>query len=380
MKHKFSLGLIGIFFLVLCVSCGQTVKETITPVVPAGGQFTRVVIVPFADHTPESSLYDHCRRNTLVLEALQDALYKAGFIPAAQEDVVKHMVDKGVIKEFSGGSAVSDTSVLDKELQGGWSDEMKEEIREVIYQEIVSNKSAGDQANRPVAMDRETLKDLGSAFGADYVIRGRIIEFGTDQQDTFNPIRTGLIPFVFKSSLRTGFGVAETETYEYIDVDKDEIKEYDQVRDLFWGGGAFVTGLIGEKQGQVPGATVQIRLLVQDVRTGNVLWLNRAETCSIPRTAYADPDSNQLIKKAIEQTVNSLVSDFASAEASGRLAISDKGPRAGGEAVVSDYAAAQAEKAAKEAKEAAARAEEAAKKASEATSRSEKIFKKALNK
>ena len=377
MKRKLSLGLIGIFFLVLCVSCGQTVKETIKPVVPAGGQFTRVVIVPFADHTPESSLYDHCRRNTLVLEALQDALYQAGFIPAAQEDLVKHMVDKGVIREFSGGS---DTYFLDKELQGSWSDEMKEEMGEVIYQEIISNKSGGYQANRPVAMDRETLQDLGSAFGADYVIRGRIIEFGTDQQDTFNPIRTGLIPFVFKSSLRTGFGVAETETYDFIEVDKDEIKDYDIVRDWFWGGGAFVTGLIGEKQGQVPGATVQIRLLVQDARTGNVLWLNRAETCSIPRTAYADPDTNQLIKKSIEQAVNSLVSDFASAEASGRLATSVKKIQPAGEAVVSDDAAAQAERAAIEAKEAADKAEEAARKASEATSRSEKIFKKALNK
>ena len=377
MKRKLSLGLIGIFFLVLCVSCGQTVKETIKPVVPAGGQFTRVVIVPFADHTPESSLYDHCRRNTLVLEALQDALYQAGFIPAAQEDLVKHMVDKGVIKEFSGGS---DTYFLDKELQGSWSDEMKEEMGEVIYQEIISNKSGGYQANRPVAMDRETLQDLGSAFGADYVIRGRIIEFGTDQQDTFNPIRTGLIPFVFKSTLRTGFGVAETETYDFIEVDKDEIKDYDIVRDWFWGGGAFVTGLIGEKQGQVPGATVQIRLLVQDARTGNVLWLNRAETCTIPRTAYADPDTNQLIKKSIEQAVNSLVSDFASAEASGRLATSVKKIQPAGEAVVSDDEAAQAERAAIEAKEAAARAEEAARKASEATSRSEKIFKKALNK
>jgi len=377
MKRKLSLGLIGIFFLVLCVSCGQTVKETIKPVVPAGGQFTRVVIVPFADHTPESSLYDHCRRNTLVLEALQDALYQAGFIPAAQEDLVKHMVDKGVIREFSGGS---DTSFLDKELQGSWSDEMKEEMGEVIYQEIISNKSGGYQANRPVAMDRETLQDLGSAFGADYVIRGRIIEFGTDQQDTFNPIRTGLIPFVFKSTLRTGFGVAETETYDFIEVDKDEIKDYDIVRDWFWGGGAFVTGLIGEKQGQVPGATVQIRLLVQDARTGNVLWLNRAETCSIPRTAYADPDTNQLIKKSIEQAVNSLVSDFASAEASGRLATSVKKIQPAGEAVVSDDAAAQAERAAIEAKEAADKAEEAARKASEATSRSEKIFKKALNK
>lgn len=380
MKRKLSMGLIGICFLVLCVSCGQTVKETIKPVVPASSQFTRVVIVPFADYTPESSFYDHCRRNILVLEALQDALYKAGYISAVQEDVVKHLVDKGVIREFAGSSVASNTSALDDELRGGWSDEMEEEINEAIYQEIVRNNSDGKLESKPVAMDRQTLQDLGNAFEASYVIRGRIIEFRTDQQDTFNPIRTGLIPFALKSTLRTGLGVAETETYEYLEVDKDEMEAYDQIRDWFYGGGAFITGLIGEKEGQVPGATVQIRLLVQDARTGKVLWHNRAETCSIPRTAFADPDGNQLIKKSIEQAANSLVSDFASAEASGRLATSAKKSQPAGEGVVSDDAAAQAQRAAREAKEAADKAEEAARKASEATSRSEKIFKKTMNK
>ena len=76
MKRQFKLHLMGILILVFCVSCGQSVKETIKPVVPgaASDQFERVAIVPFADHTPASSLTDHCRRNTLVTEALQSGL------------------------------------------------------------------------------------------------------------------------------------------------------------------------------------------------------------------------------------------------------------------------------------------------------------------
>ena len=76
MKHKLRLHLVGILILVFCVSCGQSVTETIKPAVPAAsGQFMRVVIVPFADYTTASSLSEHCRRNALVLEYLQLFFY-----------------------------------------------------------------------------------------------------------------------------------------------------------------------------------------------------------------------------------------------------------------------------------------------------------------
>jgi len=417
MKHQFKLHLMGILILVFCVSCGQSVKETVKPVTPgaAGDQFKRVVIVPFADHTPASSLQDHCRRNVLVLESLQDAFYRAGFISAAEEDVVKYLMGRGVIQASNPDSAAYRTASLEQELRENWSNEMKEELEEVIYHQMTSG-SSGNQTQSPIALSSQILKDMGNAFGADYIVRGRIIEFRSDQVDSFNPIRTGIIPFVFKSGQRTIFGMAESEGYEKVDM--DAIEDYDRLRNLFWGAGRFLTGLIGEKQGQVPGATVQLRVLVQDVETGDVLWLNRAEACAIPRTAFADPDAVQLFAKSIDQAANSLVNDFASALASGSIAVTRKKLAATdteAESKIEDFAAEiAAEKAersaleakesaqeakdaaadaktaaqeageakvfAKQAEDSAAEAKDAVKKASEATKKSEKIFEKIIAK
>ncbi len=402
MKLELKLHLMGILVLIFCVSCGQTVKETIKPVVPtpATGQLTRVVIIPFADHTPSSSLYSHCRRNILVTEALQDALYRTGFVPAAQEDVVQYLLDQGIIQDVYGDASSAKLASLQQELQEDWSDEMKDEIRNVMYHNISTDNSWGDQ--KSVALNCQMLNDLGSTFCADYVIRGRIVEFDSDQKDSFNPIRTGLIPFVFKSGQRTIFGVAESEGYEKIDM--DAIERYDRLRALFWGAGAFVTGLIGEKQGRVRGATVQIRVLAQDPNTGDVLWLNRAEACSIPSSAFAGQEIDDLLAKSIEQAVNSLIDDFADAVVSGRVARTcEKAPvvtteetpeGAKAEDFAAELAADRAERSALEAKEYAGQAEDAAaqatraaveskdavKRASEASKKSEKIFEKIIAK
>ncbi len=415
MKHEYKLHLIGILILAFCVSCGQTVKETVKPVVPkaaSSGQFKRVVILPFADHTPASSLQDHCRRNVLVLEALQDALYQRGFVSAAEEDVVNYLMGLGVIQESGGGKGVNATAALEQELKENWSNEMKEELQEVIYQNLTATES--DQQKMPIGMNRPVLTDLGDAFGADYIVRGRIIEFGVDQTDSFNPLSTGLLPFVFKSGHRTIFGVAESEGYERID--PELMEKYDSAGALFWGAGDFMTGLVGEKGGRVPSVTVQLRVLVQDARTGEVLWLNRAETSALPNTAFSDPDKDGLLATAVGTTVNNLVNDFADALAAGRVAKSvRKAPASeqtvqapAAEHVVTDVATDKAEAAAEEAashareaadeakvaaqesekakmfaqqaEDSAAEAKDAVKKASEATKKSEKIFEKMITK
>jgi hypothetical protein len=292
---------------------------------------------------------------------------------------------------------------------------MKEEIEEVIYGDMISG-AGRSQTQKQIALDGQTLKDLGNVFGADYIVRGRIVEYRSDHQDSVNPIRTGIIPFVFKSGQRTIFGVAESEEYENIDM--DAIEDYDRFRHFLWGAGRFLTGLIGEKQGQVPGATVQLRVFVQDARTGEVVWLNRAEACAMPRSAFADPDVVLLFAKSIDKAVNSLVSDFSAAIASGRIARTEKRVAASGaepesevdsfevevaaekaessaldakasaqqaedaatEAKAAAQEAGEAKVFAKQAKDSAAEAKDAVKRASEATSKSEKIFEKIIAK
>ena len=411
MKHEYKLHLIGILLLAVCVSCGQSVKETVKPAVPvtAAGQFKRVVIVPFADYTPASSLENQCRRNTLVLEAMQDELYRNGFISAAEEDVVKYLVDKGVIQTPKSRSNSYRTASLEQEMLGAWSSQMKEELQDVIYEDMTA--SSGDSGNEaPIAFNNQILTDLAGTFGADYVVRGRIIEFRNDTQDSFNPLRTGIIPFVFKVGQRTHFGVAESEQYEFID--KDAIENYSKLRDLFWGAGQFATGLIGDKQGQAPGVTIQIRAFVQDAKTGQVVWLNRAETCTLPRTIYADPDERLLVSEGIQQAVSSLIKDFAAACNSGRIAKAPKYAASKASSKIDSFvaevdegkeerfakeaaesadqakeaadlaikAAGESKMSAQEAKDAAADAKDSVKQASEATRKSEKIFEKIIAK
>ncbi len=422
MNCKLRLHLIGILILVCCVSCGHSIEETVTPVVPtvAGDQFKRIVILPFADFTampsegftPGSSLYnEYYRRNALVIEALQGAMYEDGFIPAAsQEDIQKYLVDHGIVK----GSFSSSTgeSCLQQELQEGWSDEMKEEIGEVIAQNMVSNQSRAPV--KTVALNRQNLKNLGNGFGADYIVRGRIVEFHTDQIDTLNPFKTGLVPCIFKSLHRTFHGIAETEPYQQIDVDKETFEGYDRLRNMFMGAGPYVSSVIGEKQGRVPGGTVQISMLVHDVRTGDVVWFNRSEARVVTRSVWTDPDADFLFPKAIAKIVNSLSDDFATAVVSGRLAVAHKkasapefeessvasfdaeveegqaerfandareaaedAGRSAGEA--GEYAE-RAENAAGEAQQASGEAKDAVKRASEASIKSEKIFNKIIAK
>jgi hypothetical protein len=277
---------------------------------------------------------------------------------------------------------------------------MKDVFQDEIYQAMRS--AASDNNQEAIALDREFLQNMGQDFGTDYVVRGRIIEFGTDQKDSFNPVRTGMIPFVFKSSKRTIFGVAESETYENIDVDQDLMEGYDRMRGFGWGAGQFVTGLIGDKEGRVNGATVQVRLLVQDAKTGEVVWLNRAEACSTPNSAFADQEPDTLIAKAIDQVISSLVADFASAFHSGRIAETGQVAEKEEAPIIAEPvtekmddrysqeakdAAEKAVKAADESKmyaqdaeKAAAEAKDSVKQASEASRKSEKIFEKIITK
>lgn len=425
MKCILKLHLVGILILVFCVACGHSVKQTVEPVIPttAGDQFKRVVILPFADFTPVphngfapgSSFYnDYYRRNALIIDAFQGALYRDGFLPAApQEDIQKYLLDQGIIK----GASISSISSLQDELQENWSDQMKEEIGSVISHEESRNQS--QTPVKTVALNRQAVKSLGNAFGADYIVRGQVMEFRSDQVGTLNPLRTGIVPCILNSTHRTFGGIAEAEPYQQIDMDQDSADQYNRLRHMFFGLGALINPIIGEKGGRVPGSTVQISVLVHDAKTGDVVWFNRVETIAITRSAWADPDADLLFPKAIATSVNSLADDFTMALNSGRVPVShekqtavestgegseiesfatevaaeraEQSAREAGESAeqasqsadeARDYAqqAGEAKVYAQQAEDSAEEAKDAVKRASEASVKTEKIFKKIIAK
>lgn len=427
MKLEIRTYIIGVLILLFSISCGQEVRQTMSPVVPdpADGRLKRIVILPFADYTLSFSSYGHWRRNLLVHEAVQDELYRAGFVPAAEEAVAEYLLHRGIFRypqEIS-----SDTISLQQEMEEDWSEQMKEEMARVLSDSIAkSRKLKRERDNRElIALSSQMIKDLGDTLGADYVVRGRIVEFRWGHEDTFNFVKIGFLPCILKTSRRMVFGLAESESYEAIDkaslggtvrraldeteypfkyeIDDDSYfdnksteEAYSRLSDLVWGAGRFASGVFGDKQGNVPEATVQLRMLIQDGRTGEVVWLNRAEVSVTPESTYAEHDRYTLFQKAIQKTVKSLVRNFIDTLERGGVPTIDQAgltvaaemleaskaqaAKAGKAAADANKAAKQARESAEKAGEASGDAEKAAKSAEESSMKSEKIFKKTLRK
>ena len=419
MKIKFKFCLIGLFVLFFSSSCGQTVKQTIRPVspAPASGEFKKAVILPFADYAPAFSSYGYWRRNILVIEALKDEFYRAGFISPAEEDVVKYLVDRGIIR--SPYAVSSETAVLQQQLEQTGSETMKKQLQDIIHQNMAvsETRATGLAKHRSISLNSNTLKELAGRFGADYVVRGRIIEFRSGTEDSFNPVKTGILPFVFKSGQRTIFGIAESDTYECIDklaiggalgaaIGLAASSTNKSLNATVWGFVGAGAAFLSDKGGKVPKATVQLRMLVQDAGTGEIIWLNRAEVNAVPISTYAEHDREILFSTAIRHAAKSLVDNFVATLASGKVvkvdkqgvtispqitkahvaeavedpkAVEDSGEsvrdsriaasQAGGSALKADEAACRAEKASREARD-------AAKTAREAAARTEEMFEK----
>ncbi len=439
MKTRQTFYLMGIFLLLFCVSCSQIVKETVSPVTPrpATGEFNRVVLLPFADYTPSPSPFSYWRRNTLVLESLQDELYRIGLIPATQEDVVKYLFERGIIQDPYESTSARD--ILVEELQRDeYSEEMKSELAVIAYENLAAQEKRGTYGENQdlIALDNARIREVGAAFGADYVVRGRIVEFRAGEEDTFNPVKTGILPFVFKGGARTVFGVARAEKYELMqqmaigaflggvlgpdDTPFDEDKEVTQSisgsprlgtvtrtvtkNDVdgenmaFWAGAGAGAAYLAHKGGKVPDATVAVRLLVHDAETGALVWMNRAEARTVPQSAFAEHDAERLFAISIRQAVKSLVRNFtdvyvALEEARPRTAEKAELGAVGGlsdaaeAAAEAKRAAAMARESALEARKAAGEAESSAgmardseQKASAASARTDKALDKATSK
>ena len=335
-------------WLVILSGCGTSVMELKTPVARESsvGEFKRVVVLPFSDYTPEESLYGYWRRNVLINEALTDELLRFGFSSVIYEDVIAYLLDKGIIQEAApddGKSAA--TAALEKELAKEWSPRMKAEILGAIYQNEARKLSTQPYWNgeRLITLDSEAVRGLGHRFRADYVLRGRVLVFRSGQEDSFNPIQTGLLPFFFKVGSRTVFGVAQSDTYEMIDkmaiggivgaalakdnwpLEDDDKKfvghprfggglvgeeDYASLNTAIWGAAGAGIAHLAHKGGRVDHAWVQLRMIAQDARTGQIVWVNRAEVKVMPKTVFGEKDVDILTSEAIQHAVGRLIDNF----------------------------------------------------------------------
>ncbi len=328
--------------------CGTSVMELKTPVARESsvGESKRVVVLPFSDYTPEESLYGYWRRNILINEALTDEFLRFGFSPVVYEDVIGYLLEKGIIQDATPEEGKSTaTLALEKELRKEWSSGMKAEILGAIYRNEANRRSNEPYWNRErlITLDSEAVRGIGNRFRADYVLRGRVLVFRSGQEDSFNPIQTGLLPFFFKVGSRTVFGVAQSDTYEMIDkmaiggivgaaLAKDDWpledndkkfvghprfggglvheEDYASLNTAIWGAAGAGIAFLAHKGGRVDHAWVQLRMIAQDARTGQIVWVNRAEVKVMPKTVFGEKDVDILTSEAIQHAVGRLIDNF----------------------------------------------------------------------
>jgi hypothetical protein len=342
-------------FLALFVSgcgSGHSVTETLhIPDTPAAGNVCAtnktVVLLPFADYSSGDDVVSVYERSRSVTESLTDKLVGKGFRMPIQEDVTQYLVDASIIRL----PPRDNTSSLKKELDGEWSDVMKAEIQGWIEADKVQTAAASGGAANPAnapgvhGLDKTNISKIGRMFNADYIVRGRIIEYNLQEEHTWNLAKKGILPFIMGGTTQLAFGFAETEEYDnlnnialwglagaMIGYNVDSPFEPESTvttidgpvtttvssgdSDAEWWNGV-TWGLVGagaahlvNHSGKTPEAIVQLRIWVQDSATGEVVWTNRAEVKVAPESVYGDKRSNEMFKTAVNRATSILVDDF----------------------------------------------------------------------
>ena len=356
---KFKIGALMVVMILMVAGCGQVTKETVSPVpcdrIMSSGK--RVVILPFADYTPDSTPELYWRRNILVTESLEDEFARYGLMTSLEEDVVEYLMDEHIIEppDVFFADTPNNNFMRGEAESGDWSTEMVKELRYAIsrneelerdeQKQVVSD--AGSALH--ISLTSQEVTKIGDYFGADYIIRGRLIEFEKGvAKDDFNPFHVGFLPFFFNSSQRILFGLAKSENYELMDkmaiggilgmavghanddwpfdestktetsghplfgTSVTDVTDYNALNTALWGAAGAGAAYLAHNGGKVSRAVVQIRIMVQDAHTGRLVWSNRSEVEVIPESIYAEQDYRKLIAKAINRATGSLVANFIS--------------------------------------------------------------------
>ena len=323
--------------LLLLTGCGQTTWETLQVSQAAGpnppGKGKTIVILPFADYTNADTLAAAHRRDMAISESLTDRLVTNGFNLPIQEDVFAYMVDQSIISlvAYEQKNSVS----LNNELSGEWSDVMKNQIRDYISEQQTQRDNQLAASPGTHGLTEQTVAKIGRKFHADYIVRGRILEFRTRQEHTWAPWKRGVLPFISGTTNQIAFGFASTDQYDTWNNmiaggtwggiighnvngpwDSDGgtsilgISGGKDANTILWGAVGALTGEEAKNSGRVDQAVVQMRIWIQEAATGNVVWTNRIDVKVSPESVLADKQYDTLFNQAIEKGVSTLIDNF----------------------------------------------------------------------
>ncbi|MFH0790609.1 MAG: hypothetical protein V2A64_03160 [Candidatus Omnitrophota bacterium] len=298
----------------------------------------KIAIFPFADYSYQQDevtplLWGLNRR---IIEELSDEFMNRGITVAIQEDVDGLLVSEGIIKSVDPKEISRMFNSVKDELRDEnkeensrlspkyelynqeHSEEMITEIKKIVAE---NNKSGKDGKmreqelmlaqffkirslfpHRPLfqgvtaSLSKDKIRDLGREMGVDAVLRGRIIEAGTLEKT--NPVfsNQGIIPFILgpidavlrgRPDHSSSLNYAHLNEYETGLLDAYSCKPYPT----------------GKKM-----SVVQIRVYLQDVERGEIIWSGRSEVIYNPKVVKEY--RRDLFNKAVRKAVSSLTADL----------------------------------------------------------------------
>ncbi|MGB9712788.1 MAG: hypothetical protein ACP5SG_01180 [Dissulfurimicrobium sp.] len=336
--------------------CGQVVKEPFEPIKsaepPPRSLGRGIVLLPLADYTQGSTPDDALRRQMKLNSALSYQLAAHGIYTPLEEDVVQNLVDLGVIKPIK-TSAGSDYKMIARELGTGWSEAMQDEIGKIVSQNEALRISKEQTGSFTTGLNQKIVNEIGRRFQADYLLRGRIVEYEIRDGHNMNPLQRGVLPFFFDFTSNGLFGIAESKSYDLwqdmavggalgallgsqahtpfnaqgketeivggpnprfataVTRNSGGYSGYRGLNAATWGAAGAGAAYLASKGGRLPEGVVQVSLALQDAYTGKVVWADRVEKQVTPLSMWADPSTRVQIDRAIEEASKTLVDDLA---------------------------------------------------------------------
>ncbi len=185
-------------------------------------------------------------------------------------------------------------------------------------------------------LTQQEIVKIGRHFSADYIIRGRIIQYKEREDPSWAPWKKGVIGFVTGVTNKIAFGQARTDKYDnwgnmaagamYGALAGDDahwpwspskpdqtilgVSTSGDANIIFWGAVGGGLGHMAHNTGKIPQAVVQLRIWVQDAYNGDVVWTNRIDVKVSPESVLADYQYDALFENATEKAVSTLIDDF----------------------------------------------------------------------
>ncbi|MBU0479626.1 MAG: hypothetical protein KKG47_00860 [Proteobacteria bacterium] len=327
-KRIITIGLMGF----MLSGCGQLVSEKLAVNNrSAAGQCPdshRLVIMPFADYSYESDIEKAYRRNIKIMENLTDNLVANNFQVPVREDLVMYLANNRLINAKQGiPSQNHSTKNLQREMSSDWSLAMKAELANLINAE----QAEGSKESNLIALDKQAIAKIGNDFNAAVILRGRIVKMELDEENTWRPLKKGLLPVIFDGTSRGLFGVTNSEMYDTLgamavgagagalagDNATNPYSSADKINpsrgnSMVWGIGGAALGYLSSQGGKANMAVIQLRLIAQRADTGDVIWTNSIEVKVTPQTIFAETKEEKLMDTAIQKAVAALAKDFVS--------------------------------------------------------------------